>query len=89
MIDEEFFEQKRKLDEELASALMNVGVMFGNDFYQEFERRGLFKSRTFQAVGLPELMAQYPTYADRSTHLDPALPVNGYKVRKRYDAPRS
>ncbi|PNG27650.1 hypothetical protein [Methylocella silvestris] len=85
MTEEEFEVVKRKLDEELLSHPVEVGITFGYDLYEAFEQKKLFKPRVFEAIGLPLITATYPTYASRAVYIVSEMHPDSYRIGKHGD----
>lgn len=54
---------KSELDQQLATASGNVGIMFGTELYEAFMKRGLFELKKYELLGFSE---ELPTY--KNTH---------------------
>jgi hypothetical protein len=88
MEESEINRAKASLDLELREAPLRVGIKFGHELFDAFSRLGYFTLQEFQAVGLPEFRAWYPTYGNRYVWEDGSLPLDEYKVGKLGDAHR-
>jgi hypothetical protein len=59
---DKFDQVRTALDEQLESAGDNVGVMFGEDLFAEFKKRGWFTLETFGVLGTSLFATQVPAY---------------------------
>jgi hypothetical protein len=57
---------REELDRQLESANENIGVMFGEELFAEFKKRGWLTLETFGALGTSLFAKQVPAY--KKTH---------------------